>query len=212
MLITDDFVFAHIPKAGGMFMQSVIRRHWPIRAAWEGDATHRSLEDLPVAHRGKPVFAMLRNPWAWYLSWYSYCAGKRDNPEFLLAWDPNDPGFEPTLTRLLSPRHTDPIIEAFMRQQGIGLLEMHRFHILDLEDTSHDITYGRLERLSSDFSAFLRDRELAVPAGLDQSLAGDPINRSDHGPWQAQYTPALRDRVAECERHIVRIGGYRFSE
>ena len=212
MLITDDFVFAHIPKTGGEFMQAVIRRHFRLRQAFEGHDSHRSLEDLPAEHRGKPVFALLRNPWAWYVSWFSYCAERGDNPEFRHNAVGEPPDFADTLRQLLTPRHTDEVITEFMGRERIGLLEMHRFHILDLEDASHPIHYGRLEHLGEDFMAFLDGQGIETPPGLAESLAGEPLNRSDHAPWRSVYPDDLRDRVAELERHIIALGNYRFGE
>ena len=212
MLITDHFVFAHIPKSGGVFTQRLISELFPVVAAWAGNDSHRSLELLPAEHRGKPVFTLLRNPWAWYVSWFAFCAQRRDNEEFLRNHVPGDDAFRQTIGRLLAPNHSDPATNEFMRRENIGLLEMHRYHILDLEETAHDITYGRLESLREDLPAFLESRGISVPAGLGDALGARPANRSAHGPWQEYYDAELAALVAEKERHIIRIGGYRFEE
>lgn len=212
MLITDAFVFAHLPKAGGVFMQSLIRRHFRVLEAWEGHASHRSLEDLPDAHRDKPVFAVLRNPWAWYVSWFTFCAQTRDNAEFVRNYVPGPDAFGATIRNLLAPNHTDPVITDFMRRENIGLMEMHRFHIMDLEVSSHDITYGRLESLPGDFKEFLASHGIAAPPGLAKALRGRPANRSRHGPWREHYDPALAELVGTKERRIAELGHYRFSK
>lgn len=208
MLITDEFIFAHIPKCGGEFTQGVIRAHFSVVAAWEGHESHRSLEDLPPEHAGKPVFTVIRNPWAWYVSWFTYCALTRDNQEFVHNYVPGEDAFGQTIRRLLAPNHSDPIINEFMRRENIGLMEMHRFHILDLECDAHDISYGRLESLADDFCAFLQSRSIEEPPGLAAALAAEPANPSKHGPWRDYYDPGLLKLVAEKERRIIGLGGY----
>ena len=211
MIATDDFVFAHLPKAGGVFLQDVIRGHFGIRAEWSGVDSHFSLEDLPAAHRGKPVFAVLRNPWAWYVSWFAFCREAGDNEEFQRNYVPGDDAFGATVARLLAPNHSDPAVNAYMREHDIGLLEMHRFHILDLECDAHDIHYGRLEHLQDDFPAFLQRCAIPVPDGLGESLAGPPRNTSRHGPWREAYSDTLRELVRRKERRVIQLGGYRFE-
>jgi len=208
MLIGKQFVFAHLPKCGGFFMQQLIRAHFPVLAAWEGNESHRSLELLPDEHRDKPVFALLRNPWAWYVSWFAFCAERRDNEEFLRNYVAGDSAFRQTIGNLLAPGHSDPVINEFMRRENIGLLEMHRYHIMDLEEPAHDITYGRLESLQEDFPAFLAAHGIAMPPGLGDALGAKPANRSAHGPWQDYYDAELTALVAEKERRIIRLGGY----
>ena len=192
-------------------MQALIRRHWPVVVAWEGNESHRSLEDLPHEHRGKPIFTLLRNPWDWYVSWFTYCSSQSSNPEFLLNVSGDPPSFEDTISNLLRPQHTDPVITEFMKRERIGLQEMHRFHILDLENERHDIRYGRLEQVKDDFMNFLDDHEIDAPLELADSLSGEPVNRSKHGPWTAAYSPALRNKVKVTERRIIALGNYRFE-
>ncbi len=210
MIVSDKFVFAHIPKAGGVFLQTILQAHFPVARSWLGDASHHSLEDLPAEHRGKPVFAVLRNPWAWYVSWFTFCQAEMHNEDFLRNYQAGEDSFATTISRLLSPNHSNPVITAYMARQNIGLLEMHRYHILDLDCADHEISYGRLEHLADDFLAFLHRTGSAVPGGLVQALKGRATNRSQHNPWRDCYSPTLRKLVAEKERRVMRLGHYRW--
>jgi len=184
MIVSDNFVFAHIPKAGGVFLQSILQAHFPAAQSWLGSCSHQSLEDLPVRHRGKPVFAVLRNPWAWYVSWFAFCKAEMSNADFLLNYKAGEDEFETTIGHLLSPNHSNPVITAYMARENIGLLEMHRYHILDLDCTDHKISYGRLEHLADDFLTFLHHLGIVAPDGLAHALEGPAANRSRHGPWR----------------------------
>ena len=76
MLVTDSFVFLHIPKTGGGFIQSVIGEHLPVQdheAAIEHPTwSHEPYDSLPARWRHLPAFCVLRNPWDWYVSWFHY--------------------------------------------------------------------------------------------------------------------------------------------
>lgn len=209
MVISEQFVFAHIPKTGGVFLQDVIRRHFPVERQWDGGQSHHSIEFLPPGHRDKPVFAVLRNPWAWYLSWFSYCRAEGGNEEFRRNYNPETGNFSECIRKLLQPNHSDPVINEYMERHNIGLFEMHRYHIMDTDCPDHDVSYGRLEHLQEDFLAFLGRHSIAIPDGLDSALARKPVNTSRHGAWQDAYDEALFTLVAEKERRIVRIGNYR---
>jgi len=212
MIATDQFVFAHIPKAGGVFLQSVLQSHFSVTQSWYGNTSHQSLENLPHQQRGKPVFAVLRNPWAWYVSWFTFCQAEMNNAEFLRNYQPGENAFEHCISRLLEPSHSNPDITDYMSRERIGLLEMHRYHILDLDCPEHDISYGRLEDLATDFLDFLQLQNIARPAGLERALRGQAVNQSRHGPWRDYYSKTLRDTVAVKERRIIRLGRYTWED
>ena len=60
MLIADDFVFLHIPKTGGTFVQRVISEHLPDVDI--GLYTHTCYDDFPEDARHLPGFYVIRNP------------------------------------------------------------------------------------------------------------------------------------------------------
>lgn len=79
MLVTDSFVFLHIPKTAGTFVTRALEDVY----AKTGrnltnldDGSHRSkhgfLRDIPAEHRHKPVIACLRNPFDHYVSHYEF--------------------------------------------------------------------------------------------------------------------------------------------
>jgi len=69
MIVTDRFVFLHLHKSGGSFVNECLRRHWPgVREI--GYHLPRSL--VPAAFAQLPVIGLVRNPWSYYVSWYSF--------------------------------------------------------------------------------------------------------------------------------------------
>ncbi len=211
MLVTDRFTFAHIPKTGGEFLQRVIGRHFPVRQAFLGDHSHTAIDSVRPEWRDQPVFALVRNPWSWYVSWYTFCKALGDNSQFNRNFVPGAQSFKRTIAGLLRPNHGSPDIDTFMREHNIGLLEMHRFHVLCQGVDRYDATCGRMEHLATDLIRFLDARQIPYPSELPDDLAGEPTNTTRHEHYATYYDEELRDLVADKERRIITEFGYRFE-
>jgi len=70
VLVTKGFVFVHIPKTGGSFIQTVIGEHLPVLDL--SSYTHTPYAELPERWRHLPAFCVVRNPWDWYVSWFHH--------------------------------------------------------------------------------------------------------------------------------------------
>ena len=211
MLVTEHFTFAHIPKAGGEFLQDVIRAHFPIVQAIEGNASHTPIDGVLEEKRFQPVFALVRNPWSWYVSWYTFCKGLGDNQQFNDNYEPGPDSFKCTISNLLRPNHSNPDVNAFMRERNIGLLAMHRFHVLCMGVDIYDSTCGRMEHLAEDFVRFLDERNISFPNSLMADLKGPATNTTEHDHYASFYDDELRALVADKEQGIIEAFGYRFD-
>src|SRR5689334_18614958 len=69
MLVTDRFVFVHLPRSGGTFVSQVIQKVFP-EAHEVG--YHLPLSALPAEFSHLPVLGTVRNPWDFYVSWYHH--------------------------------------------------------------------------------------------------------------------------------------------
>ena len=100
MIVTPRFVFLHLHKSGGTFVNECIFK-------FVADALHvgyhlpKSL--IPDEFTGLPVLGFVRNPWAYYVSWYNFQSG-RPNPNFLfrILSDDGRLGFEPAVRNMLN--------------------------------------------------------------------------------------------------------------
>lgn len=90
MIITDRFVFVHMPKTGGTFVTTMLRqahglakpRREPsgLLHRWLGTRhgnllewnKHGTCRDIPRQHMGKPIVATIRNPYDRYVSQYEF--------------------------------------------------------------------------------------------------------------------------------------------
>jgi hypothetical protein len=103
MVITNRFVYVHMPKTGGTFVTEALKRvHTPprparsrwrlvrkirsllshIRTARYGplvdlEPKHGTCHDIPASHRHKHLVSTMRNPYDWYVSQYEFAWWKR---------------------------------------------------------------------------------------------------------------------------------------
>jgi hypothetical protein len=77
VLIHDRFVFIHVPKTGGTFLRHMLKEELPdCYPLGEDDGrVHHGWDRIPDEAQGRPVLAFVRNPWDWYVSWYSFAVG-----------------------------------------------------------------------------------------------------------------------------------------
>jgi len=76
MILTDNNLFIHIPKTGGTTIRNYMSRHLNnkslsvpkgVRCWW-----HRPIKDFPKSHKNITSFAVVRNPWDYYVSVFEY--------------------------------------------------------------------------------------------------------------------------------------------
>jgi hypothetical protein len=78
MLIHDRFVFLHVPKTGGTFLRRILQQELPECRPLPDmpRSAHFGWDKIPPEAAGLPVLAFVRNPWDWYVSWYSFAVGQ----------------------------------------------------------------------------------------------------------------------------------------
>ncbi|HET8862731.1 MAG TPA: hypothetical protein VFM94_05735 [Solirubrobacterales bacterium] len=81
MVIHDRFVFLHVPKTGGRFIRRFLLQAFPSCRFVDEQHPHFGWNKLPEEAVGRPVLAFIRNPWDWYVSWYSFISGQPAPPE-----------------------------------------------------------------------------------------------------------------------------------
>jgi len=74
MIISDRFVFLHLPKCATTFVSTLLEEMFSDARRKRPD--HNSFTDIKPRDLGKTIFGTVRNPWDWYVSYYSYGKAK----------------------------------------------------------------------------------------------------------------------------------------
>jgi hypothetical protein len=85
LVITDRFVYVHLPKTGGTFVETVLRQALASRSSLFIDTSrredrlplrvrdqHSPVSDIPELDRSKKVLFTVRNPYDHYVSYYEF--------------------------------------------------------------------------------------------------------------------------------------------
>jgi hypothetical protein len=230
MITTDRFVFLHLHKSGGTFVNECLLRFLP-DARHVGYHLPRSM--IPPVAAQLPVLGFVRNPWSYYVSWYTFQL-ERPNPNFLfrILSDDGQLDFENTVRNMLNLGAGSIRLEMLMRalpqkysNQGLNL---PGFALAPIRDTrlgfytylyrylyggpGKPVVVGRLEEL--------RDELLPMLASVGQPVSDEmrsfvetesPRNTSNHTAYAEYYSDALRDLVAERDAEVIVRHGYRFG-
>lgn len=232
MLVTDKFVFVHLPRSGGTFIADVIRKFFP--SAHEiGYHLPRAL--LPREYSHLPVLGTVRNPWEFYVSWY-YHVWPRDAATALVSWmsENGRHGFTGTIRNALNlgvnDERLDVLIEmlpedvdydrrhipnitkdAMRRVRGTGV-GYYTFRFNHLFGNAADVFFCRLETLRRDLVAFFEGIGAATDELRDYVLRVDKKNISEHLHYSTYYAPDLTELVLSRDRLLIERFGYVFEQ
>jgi hypothetical protein len=233
MLVTDNFVFVHLPRCGGTFVSEVIRKFFP--SAHE-IGYHLPLALLPPELSHLPVLGTVRNPWAFYVSWYHHQqTNKRHGPLISFLTENWKLDFVETTRNALNlgviaadklegliqvlpdkfdyeRRHISNLTQDAMRHirgSGIGL---YTFRFNELFGKANDMYFCRVESLRTDLMAFFEKIGVANDALRGYVLGLEKQNISEHLHYSTYYTPELAELVSIRDRPLIERFGYTFDD
>lgn len=236
MIITDRFVFVHLHKTGGQFLNEIIARSIPEHRIV---GYHLPRAEAPAEAAHLPVVGMVRNPWDWYVSWYAF--NKRpgiNNPLFRVVSDDGQQGFKATVTNLVHLGSDRPasaaqrdvltrlLPETLDGNRGVGLTRdsigelagSGRGYYSWLFDRmlgtgSDDHTFiGRFENLQEDFLAIMERLCVRETDALRQEFdRRERKNVSRHSHYSHYYDEECKEVVAVMEAGLAVKFGYEFE-
>lgn len=232
MIVTDKFVFVHLPRSGGTFVTGLIKKFFP--SAHE-IGHHLPRELLPREYSHLPVLGTVRNPWEFYVSLYHY-VWPRDAASVLVSWmsDNGRFGFKGSIRNLLNlgvnDERLDFLIEMLperldyskrnipsatkdemRRVRGTGL-GYYTFRFDQMFGNADDMFFCRLETLRQDLIAFFEGIGAVTDELRGYVLGSDKVNAAEHLHYSTYYTPQLAELVSIRDRALIERFGYVFEQ
>jgi hypothetical protein len=231
MLVTDKFVFLHLPRAGGTFVYDVVKKFFP--SAHE-IGYHFPRELLPKEYTHLPILGVVRNPWEFYVSWYEHVR-PRKSASIMFSWlsDNGKLGFLETTRNALNlgvnDQRLDILIEMLpeyvdygrrnipnitrdsmrsVRGTGVGY---YTFRFNQLFGKAEDVFFCRLDFLREDLLGFFEGIGAATDDLRDYVLALDKKNTSEHTHASTYYTSELAELVAIRDHQLVERFNFSFE-
>jgi hypothetical protein len=230
MIATDRFVFLHLHKSGGTFVNECLLRYVP-GARQVGYHLPHSL--IPPALAPLPRVGLVRNPWSYYVSWYSFQAAQpQPNPLFRVLSRGGTLDFAGTVRNMLDLAHDARLLDETVRAlpdrythrglnlpgpalarisgTGVGFYSFLFRYMFGPDDSTQ---VGRMDRLRNELPALLARLGVDVSADFRSHLASAaPTNVSVHGPYAEYYDRELARLVEVRDGGIIRRFGFRFGE
>ncbi len=232
MIVTDKFVFGHLPRSGGTFVTEVIKKFFP-SAQEVGHHLPRAL--LPKEYSHLPFLGTVRNPWEFYVSLYHYLWPK-DAASILASWmtESGTLGFTGSIRNLLNlavnnerldvlidmlpdrveyDRRNIPNItkEAMSKVRGTGVA-YYTFRFNYIFGNADDVFFCRLETLRQDLVSFFDGIGAATDELRDYVLGSDKVNAAEHLHYSTYYTLDLAELVSIRDRALIERFGYGFEQ
>jgi len=228
MIVCDRYVFVHLHKSGGTFINELMLRCIP---GAHRIGYHLPYRELPEAYRALPVLGTVRNPWAYYVSWFAFQSGqKRPNPLFRICSDDGRLGFDGTIRNLVglgsNPSHLDAfraLVPDEYRAFGLNLTRRCVDDLRGFDGGYYGFLYARmyagaraptlmkLEALRPVFREKLAQLGVlpndAVELFLDRAPA---LNASRHRPYREYYSRDLQRIVEVADADVIEAHEYCF--
>ena len=229
MIVTPRFVFLHLHKSGGTFVNRFLLEH--VQGS-QAIGYHLPRALIPASAAGLPILGTVRSPWDYYVSWYTFQSGMpTPNPIFRIASDGGRGGFEATITRLLTladdPPALDRLFAALPEQfpgRGINLtqhclaplrgsgLGFYSFLYRRMYADGDGVTLLDMAQLRVGLRQYLDATATPLSAAAISTLAHGPsLNTTEHRPYPEYYSPTLAALVAERDALVVKRHGFRFD-
>ncbi|HEU4604378.1 MAG TPA: hypothetical protein VFS24_20555 [Steroidobacteraceae bacterium] len=227
MILTPHFVFLHLHKSGGTFANEFLIR-FVAGAKQVGYHLPRSLIPAPYAHL--PILGFVRNPWSYYVSWYSFQRSRpQPNALFQTLSQNGSLDFARTIERMLNladdGQLLDEVLNSLPNQYTGRGLNLPAFALAPIRDSGlgffsylfrymfgTDTRGARIERMEQ-----LRE---TLPSMLDSvgvSLSPEALaylqnapraNTSEHSAVPSYYDARLNDLVRRKDALVIDRFGY----
>jgi hypothetical protein len=208
MLVTDSFVFLHIPKTGGSFVQKMLIDFLPVEG--RDRYTHVNHDDPPDDWRRLPAVCVVRNPWDWYVSWFHYGIERPRKPgrEWLEVMDG---GFANAVRRACRGE-MDHVLAPYIKREGVDVESAYIRTIAGRMLDRPDLTVLRFEYLVPQLLQFLKEHS-KLSHELERALYLEPpIRTSTHGPYRDYYDNDLADLVGKYASWLCQRIDYSFGD
>ena len=231
MIVNSKFVFIHLHKSAGTFFNNFIVKFFP-DSSQVGYHFPKRMVPQELSHL--PVLGLVRNPWDFYVSWYSFQMQKQgSNPLFMVVSKDKTLGFQDTMERLLSlcddqrllnkvtqrlPNHftasglnVPASVLASIYGTGLGFYGfLYRWMY---EGTASLPSIVKKEELVSGLTSFFTEINVLMSDEMLEFLSQQaPLNTSSHRHYASYYDDRIAEKVLGADETIVHNHGYQFEK
>ena len=229
MIVCNKFVFLHLHKSGGTFVNQMMANCIPYARQI---GYHFPYTELPRAFQRLPVVGTVRNPWDYYVSWYHFQQQlPQPHPLYMIVSNHGSLGFEATINNLLSVGEDEALFNDFyqqlpkqflraginLRQQCLAPLQnsgigFYSFLYQRLYQGSVNPTIIKMEHLREGLNDLIEQLQLQPAQKIKAFINDAPkLNTSEHKKYQSYYSNTLKERITRVDAAVIDQHHYQFS-
>jgi hypothetical protein len=231
MIVTSRFVFLHLHKSGGTFVNECLRRFVP---GSREIGYHLPRSRIPEQFASLPALGFVRNPWSYYVSWHAFQSGRpQPNALYRVASEDGRLGFKGTVSNLLDlgagGAALDRLVGMLPLDYGNRGLNLPGFALAPIAGSglgfySYLYAYmfgaadgllrvGRMETLREALPGMLEATGTEVTGPMREFIAEAPaLNATAHAAYAELYDEELREKVAQRDASVIARHGYQFGD
>jgi len=234
MIISDKFVFITTPKTA-----STVTRNF-LNGKFRCKAQSKYMIDLSEKNRNKFKFGIVRNPWEYYVSWYTYQASQSNSLWMECILNGKKKTFENFLTQVMSYRGNEKgkknkwELEKFALMNGfsgdnldIGLYtwyyiayfsNLSKELLMNGEQTVDDILSNYGQFIHMDYLCDMRSLNIEIPKALAKAghkgvqFGSRKENTTKHKHYSEYYNDVTKALVGEKDKLIIETHGFKFKQ
>ena len=230
MIVNSKFVFIHLHKSAGTFFNRFIVEFFPDSLLI---GYHYPNRLVPAEFSHLPVLGLVRNPWDFYVSWYSFQMQKQgSNPLFMVVSKRKTLGFNDTMERLLAlcddqlllndvtkllPNHFTTsgmnVPSSVMASIYGSRLGFYGFlYNWMYEGGTNQPSIIKTEAITPGLATFYKNIHIPFGADMLRYLAQQThLNTSSHQHYASHYHDRIAEKVLLADSAIITKHGYRFE-
>ncbi|WP_438863345.1 hypothetical protein [Neptunicella sp.] len=227
MVICPKFVFLHMHKSAGTFVNRMLLERIPYS---KQIGYHLPYSELPTVYQRLPVLGTVRNPWAYYVSWFSFQSQMaQPNLLFNLVSNYRQQGFEQSITNLLTLSDNSQLRDKLMlslpeqfQNSGLNLIRsdiesmqtdsgFYSFLYQRMYKGANSLTVLPAENLRDSLRHYLEQTDpFLVERTTDYLQQAPRANTSRHKPYREYYSTELSELVAHKDQTLIQKYHYQF--
>ncbi len=230
MIVNSSFMFIHLHKSAGTFFNHFMVKFFP-DSILVGYHFPKRMAPAECSHL--PALGLVRNPWDFYVSWYSFQMQKQhSNPLFMVVSKDKTLGFKDTMERLLSlcdDQHLlNEVTQRLPDHFTASGFNVPSSVVASIYGSKLGL-YGFLYRWMFDATSsapFIVKQEALIPGlvsffqGIQVPIGDDmlgyltqhaPVNTSSHKHYASYYDDQIAEKVLLADQTIINVHDYRFE-
>ena len=215
MIIHDNFIFVHLQKTGGTFVEKFLWKTFGQDNVERIQPQHRGITTVIDKIGDRITFGVIRNPWDWYVSWWASRKTVSDSLFHKIFTTENRQNFGKFLRFVLNGNFgkQHDLDAKIMLDKDIGIYTYrYRKCFCDKDGNNLLDRVLRTENLREDLESFLTDLSIELPDDKKEYLYSmHKRNASSHKSYKEYYTDDLVELVRHKDRLIVERYGYDYE-